>query len=265
MADPAGMRTLTLVSPMMRGKDVITAQRKLIRGKFLRAGQADGVYGPETSRASARAHWELGFPPALAQSTAYGAGLDRTLTRWLADEELPDAYAKRRKARLAQHGKVGVDALNWLRGHVGETESPPGSNRVSWASTWYGIIGPWCAMGVTRSRVEAGSKVFIRGRYYAYVPYIVADATYARRGLRKTFRPQRGDLVCFDYDGGGIFDHVETVDTPPNAVTHGAAFSTIGCNTSFDAGGSQSNGGACAHRNRTVVGGGRTVFIREIG
>jgi hypothetical protein len=259
------VRTLALVSPMMRGKDVTAAQRKLIKGKFLRAGQADGEYGPESARAASKAHWELGFAGDLAQSNHYGDTLDQVLTRWLADGELPVAYAKRRKSRLAQTGKVGVKALEWLRPHVGDTEKPAGSNRVEWASVWYGIIGPWCAMGATRARVEAGSKVFVRGQRYAYVPYIVADATHAHDGLRRTFNPQAGDLVCFDWEGNGVFDHVETVDHPPTAVTGGATFTTIGCNTSFDDGGSQSNGGACAARHRTVLGGGRTVFVREVG
>lgn len=259
------MRTLALVSPLMRGKDVTDAQRKLIKGKFLRAGQADGEYGPESARAASKAHWELGFGGKLAQSNRYGDTLDQLLTRWLADGELPPAYAARRKSRLAQSGTVGKKALEWLRGHVGDTESPAGSNRVSWASVWYGLIGPWCAMGATRSRVEAGSKVFVRGSRYAYVPYIVADAVHAKNGLRRTFTPQPGDLVCFDWEGNGVHDHVETVDHPPTSVSSGAPFTTIGCNTSFDDGGSQSNGGACAHRERTVLGGGRTVFVREVG
>jgi hypothetical protein len=117
----------------MRGKDVTAAQRKLIKGKFLRAGQADGVYGPESGRASAKAHWELGFRGELAQSKRYGETLDQVLTRWLADGSLPSSYAARRKSRLAAAGTVGVEALEWLRQHVGDTESPPGSNRVAWA------------------------------------------------------------------------------------------------------------------------------------
>jgi peptidoglycan hydrolase-like protein with peptidoglycan-binding domain len=249
---------------MMRGGDVKAAQSKLIRGQFLRVGGVDGVYGPESARAASQAHWELGFPGKLSQADTYGDTLDRVLVGWLATGELPPAYAKRRKARLSSE-TVGKKALEWLRGHVGDTEQPPGSNRVAWASVWYGIIGPWCAMGATRARVEAGSKVFVRGSYYAYVPYIVADATYSRRGLRKTFTPVSGDLVCFDWDGGGVFDHVETVDTPPKSVKGGEPFTTVGCNTSFGDSGSQSNGGACAERSRTVLGGGRTVFVHEIG
>jgi hypothetical protein len=260
------MRTLALVSPMMRGDDVTNAQRKLIKGKFLRAGQADGVYGPESARASSQAHWELGFPEGrLAQSPTYGATLDQVLTRFLLDGKLPKAYGIRRKQRLEGIDDVGLKALKWLQNHVGDTESPPGSNRVSWASVWYGLIGPWCAMGVTRSRVEGGSDTFRRGQYYAYVPYIVADAVASRRGLRRTFTPAAGDLVCMDWDGNGVFDHVETVETPPSSVSGGAAYVTIGCNTSFDDAGSQSNGGACARRHRTVIGGGRTVFIHEVG
>jgi peptidoglycan hydrolase-like protein with peptidoglycan-binding domain len=258
------MRTLQLTSPPMRGNDVTGSQRKLIRGKFLRAGGADGVFGPETARACSQAHWELGFAGKLAQAPTYGDTLERVLTRFLVDEQLPPAYATRRRSRLAAK-PVGPKALEWLRGKVGETEQPPGSNRVAWASIWYGIIGPWCAMGATRARVEAGSKVFRRGERYAYVPYIVQDAITARNGLRRTFKPEPGDLVCMDWQGDGVFDHVETVDKPPAKLTHGAPFTTIGCNTSFDDSGSQSNGGACAHRNRTVIGGGRTVFVHEVG
>jgi hypothetical protein len=260
------LRTLALVSPMMRGKDVETAQRKLVSGKFLRS--VDGVYGPESARASSQAHWELGFAGKLAQSNHYGDTLDKVLSRWLADGSLPKDYGARRVSRLKSPGSsVGERSLAWLRKHVGDTEQPAGSNRVEWASIWYGIVGPWCAMGVTRARVEAGSKVFKRGQFYAYVPYIVADAVHAQHGLRRTFQPRPGDLCCFDWPGAspGIFDHIETVDVPPGALTGGTPFSTIGCNTSFDDGGSQSNGGACAARHRTILGGGRTVFVHEVG
>lgn len=260
------MRTLQLTSPYMHGDDVKNSQRKLIKGKFLRTGQADGVFGPETARACSQGHWELGFGGKLAQAATYGDTFDRVLTQFLANGDLPDEYKERRKQRMsAPTGSVGKKSLEWLRKHIGDTENPPGSNRVEWASTWYGIIGPWCAMGATRARVEAGSKVFKRGSKYAYVPYIVQDAISARNGLRRTFKPEPGDLVCMDWQGDGVFDHVETVDKPPKSMTHGTPYTTIGCNTSFDDSGSQSNGGACAARKRTVMGNGRTVFVHEVG
>lgn len=253
-------RTLALTSPMQRGTDVKTAQGKLIRGGWLRTGGNDGVFGPESARAAGQAHWWLGFPNKLAKAETYGELLDRVLTEWLKTGTLPADYIKRREARL-RAVTLGAKALAWLRGHVGEVEKPAHSNRVEWASVWYGIIGPWCAMGATRAYVEAGSKAMARGQRYAYVPYIVRDGIAGENGLVRTFDPKPGDLVCFDWDGG-VFDHVELVDEPPKMLTAGSAFTTIGCNTSFDDKGDQSNGGACAKRNRTVLGGGRTVFVR---
>jgi len=258
------MKTLQLTSPYMRGEDVEIAQKKLIRGKFLRHGQVDGVFGPETARACSQGHWELGFGGKLAQAATYGDTFDKVLTRFLADGELPKDYAERRKQRMSAIS-VGKKSLEWLRKRVGDTENPPGSNKVDWASIWYGIIGPWCAMGASRARVESGSKVFKRGQYYAYVPYIVQDAISARNGLRRTFKPEPGDLWCVDWQGDGVFDHVETVDKPPRSMAAGTSFTTIGCNTSFDNSGSQSNGGACAERKRTILGGRRDVFVHEVG
>lgn len=259
------MKTLALTSPLTHGPTVKTAQGKLSRGGWLRAGQNDGVYGPETARAAGQAHWELGFPDALAHATTYGDTLDTVITAFLKDgaHGLPADYRKRRTARMKPQAKtLGQKALDWLRPHIGDTEKPAGSNRVEWASVWYGIIGPWCAMGATRGFVEAGSKAFLRGSRYSYVPSIVHDATVGENGLARTFTPRQGDLVCFDWNGDGVFDHVELVDDPPAGVNAGAAFTTIGCNTSFDDAGDQSNGGACAHRQRTVLGGGGTVFVR---
>lgn len=259
-------RTLTLTSPLTKEADVTAAQLKLIQAGFLRVGQADGQFGPETARACQTAHWLLGFPGKLAEAPTYGDVLDDVLTAFLDDGSVPTAYMARRKARLkaAASKTLGEKALDWLRPHVGETEQPPGSNRVAWASIWYGIIGPWCAMGLTRAFVEAGSKAFVRGSRWAYVPFIVHDAIHGLNGLRRVFTVKRGHLVCFDYTGDGVFDHVELVDDPPASLVVGATFTTIGCNTSFNEGGDQANGGACAHRNRTVLSGGRMVFVEVL-
>lgn len=254
-------RTLTLTSPLQRGDDVKAAQAKLIKAGYLRKGGNDGVWGAESARAAGQAHWFLGFPPALARAQTYGETLDNVLTRWLADKTLAADYQKRRDIRL-KAVTLGTKALDFLRAKVGETEKPAGSNKVEWASTWYGITGPWCAMGATRAYVAAGSKAFIRGARYAYVPYIVHDAIAGENGLMRTFDPKPGDLWCVDWEGNGIFDHVELVDKPPAGIAAGTSFTTIGCNTSFDDRGSQSNGGACASRSRTVLGGGRSVFVR---
>lgn len=256
-------RTLILTSPLMKGSDVKAAQTKLIKAGFLRKGGNDGVWGPESGRASSEGHWLLGFPSALAHAEAYGETMDNVLDQWIKTKTLPEDYQKRRNIRLKQIS-IGKKALEWLRNHIGDTERPPGSNLVSWASVWYGVKGPWCAMGATRALVEAGSKAFKRGSRYSYVPYIVQDAIAGRNGLMRTFAPESGDLWCVDWTGNGDFDHVEMVDDPPDSINPGTPFTTIGCNTSFDDSGDQSNGGACAARHRTILGGGRSVFVRVL-
>lgn len=261
-------RTLTLTSPLQRGPDVRAAQAKLILGGWLRKGGNDGVYGPESSRAAGQAHWWLGFPNKLAKAETYGDVLDRVLTQWLADKTLPADYQQRRNQRL-KAVTLGTRALDWLKGHIGETENPPGSNQIEWATEWYGMQGPWCAMAVTRAYVEAGSTAFARGQRWAYVPYIVASARAGRDGLTRTFDPQPGDLFCVDWQGGSSgsnsvysFDHVGLVDRPPANVYAGVTFTTCEGNTAFDNFGDQSNGGACTNRTRTIIGGGATIFIR---
>lgn len=256
-------RTFMLTSPLQIGTDVKAAQTKLIRAGFLRKGGNDGAYGPESSRAAGEAHWLLGFPPALAHAGTYGETLDNVLTQWLKDKKLPTAYQTRRNTRL-KAVTLGTKALEWLRPHIGDTEHPARSNKVEWASIWYGSIGPWCAMGVTRAYVAVGSKAFVRGHRYAYVPYIKDDAIAGRNGLIRTFEPLSGNLWCVDWTGNGSFDHVELVDKPPKGIASGTPFTTIGCNTSFDDKGDQSNGGACAAKDRTILGGGRSVFVRVI-
>jgi hypothetical protein len=261
-------RTLTLTSPLQRGPDVKAAQAKLIAGGWLRKGGADGVYGPETSRAAGQAHWWLGFPSKLAKAETYGDTIDRVLTQWLADKTLPADYQQRRNQRL-KAVTLGTKALDWLKGHIGETENPPGSNHVDWCTDWYGIgNGPWCAMAVTRAYVEAGSTAFQRGLRWAYVPYIVAAARAGSDGLTRTFDPQPGDLFCVDWQAQNSsvysFDHVGLVDRPPANVYAGTTFTTVEGNTSFDSFGDQSNGGACTNRTRQVIGGGSTIFIRVV-
>ena len=262
-------RTLTLTSPLQRGADVKLAQSKLILGGWLRKGGNDGVWGPESARASSTGHWLLGFPDKLARAETYGDVMDRVLTEWLKSKTLPADYQQRRVQRL-KAVTLGRKALDWLRTHVGETENPAGSNHVDWATDWYGIgNGPWCAMAATRAYVEAGSKAFVRGQRWAYVPFIVASARAGSDGLSRTYDPQPGDLFCVDWQAQNSsvysFDHVGLVDRPPANVYAGATFTSVEGNTSFasaGSGASQSNGGACAARERTIIGGGSTIFVR---
>jgi len=138
---------------------------------------------------------------------------------------------------------------------IGTKESPPNSNQCKYTE-WYNMIGPWCAMFCTWSDQTGGkpTKSFVKGNYYAYVPYIVSDARMGYRGLSITSDPQPGDLVCFDWDWDGEFDHVglfEKWTTKPN-------FYAIEGNTSNS---NNSNGGEVMRRTRNVNNQ-QTVFVR---
>ena len=240
------MKTLHLTSPLIHGSTVSNAQHRLannVFGQDFKPGPMDGHFGEATARACIRAKFWLGYPPAK-QLPTYGDDLDS----YLQGTKLPTAFTRRRKARLSK-GKqtpLRVAALANLRKHIGDKESPPRSNRVAWASEWYGVIGPWCAMSVTRAYVDAGSKAFVRGQRYAYVPYIVNDARAGANGLAITHEPQPGDVVCFDWDGDGVADHTGLFER----WTGGNDFRSVEGNTSADDAGSQSNGGMVAERTR---------------
>lgn len=245
------MRTLHLTSPYMRGDDVKAAQGRLNGNNFLKAdylqGAVDGVFGEETARACKRAKFWLGYAESDIQGT-YGD----TLRDYLSGETpLSAGMKKRRKARqeAAESTPLRVLAFNALVKHVGETESPPGSNHFPWATNWYGVRGPWCAMAVSHAYVTAGSKSFRAGYHYSYCPAIRTDARFGNNHLSLTKTPQKGDLVLFDWDNDNVADHVGLFD---EWITKGVNFKTCEGNTSADSSGSQSNGGGVYRRERHI-------------
>jgi CHAP domain len=133
-------------------------------------------------------------------------------------------------------------ATSWL----GYKEAPAGSNSTTFGQ-WYGMDRqPWCAMFATYCfEVEAdGSPSFTRGSRYAYIPYIVSDAALAKHGLTLTNSPIPGDLVCYDWERDGTFDHVGLFEagTP-------SSFRAIEGNTSTS---NNSNGGEVMRRDRST-------------
>lgn len=250
------MKTLHLTSPHMRGHEVLEAQKTLNGANVFHhdyfGGAVDGDFGPVSAASAKTAKWFLGYAEADLQPI-YGDLLDSYLT---GAKPLPTDFVARRQRRLAGDEVVrnlGEKALAELAKHVGETENPPNSNHFAWATDWYGFDGPWCAMSDSKAYHLAGSKVFIAGKFYAYVPYIIADAAQSRNGLVLVGldMARAGDLVCFDWDKDGIADHVGLFDKRLTPTT----FSTVEGNTSSTDGGSQSNGGGVYRkvRNRDQV------------
>jgi hypothetical protein len=234
--------TLSVTSPLTQGKRAKAAQRVLSGGNvygkdFLRSA-VDGVFGEETGRACIRAKYWLGYATKELKAT-YGPSLDSFLHGL---EQPSSEMVKRTAAREKKAAQTPLreKALAEAKRHLGVKESPAGSNVVLF-SRWYGLTGPWCAMFTTYSYVNAGSKAFVKGSRYAYVPYIVADARAGRNGLQVIREPKPGDVVCYDWDGG-VADHVGLFEKGT-----AASFTAIEGNTSL---GNDSNGGEVMRRSR---------------
>ena len=72
------MKTLSLTSPPMRGKDVVRAQQ-LLNAYGAYAGIEDGIFGEQTARACSQAKYMLGYSLSSVRPT-YGKLLDDFLS-----------------------------------------------------------------------------------------------------------------------------------------------------------------------------------------
>ena len=107
---------------------------------------------------------------------------------------------------------------------------------------YFGYSGvPYCDMLVTFCLREIGITNFDS----AYVPGRIATAR-ARGWLVKREDALPGDLVCFDWDGDGVADHIGIVE-----IKYAWSYQTIEGNTSGSWRGSQSNGGGVYRRVRS--------------
>jgi len=136
-------------------------------------------------------------------------------------------------------------ALKAAQGQIGVKENPAGSNQTKFTD-WYGMVGPWCAMFTTWCwETQGDSPSFVSGSRYAYVPYIVSDARSVRYGLSTTSSPIPGDLVCYDWEGDGTYDHVGIFESGT-----ASSWNAIEGNTSTS---NQSNGGEVMRRSRSTA------------
>jgi hypothetical protein len=146
--------------------------------------------------------------------------------------------------------------LNKAISYLGTKENPSNSNNTEFGA-WYGMNGvPWCAIFCTYCDQMSGNPTnsFARGSRYSYVPYIVNDARMGYNGLSITSSPKQGDMVCYDWDNNGEFDHVGFFE----AWTTSPSFNAIEGNTSMS---DNSNGGEVMRRLRNKNSQ-NTVFVR---
>lgn len=172
-----------------------------------------------------------------------------------------DEFKGKEPAPPASTGTIRAAALKRAISQLGIKESPANSNQTPYTS-WYGMVGPWCAMFTTWDYVLGASDVgktsnsMRKGVTYAYVPYIVNDARSKRNGLSVTSSPIAGDLVCFDWGFDGTFDHVGIFESW--AEGSASTFTAIEGNTSTS---NDSDGGEVMRRTRRVPDQ-STVFVR---
>jgi hypothetical protein len=194
-------RTLALTSPHTTGDDVKYAQNLLKNRGGYYEGKSDGEFGPLTAQASHRAQYWLGY---AKPDQRFGTNLEKLL---LGRAE-PTPEAKKRIAqrkKKAQAKPLREMAFEQMQKLVGLAERPQGSNHVPEINGWWGCgDGAWCARCVSKAYILAGSKAFVRGRNYQYVPTLVGDARAGRNGLTVTLQPKAGDLVCYDWDGSNF-------------------------------------------------------------
>jgi len=150
-------------------------------------------------------------------------------------------------------------ALNRAVSQIGTAEKPANSNMTKYGA-WYGMDGqPWCAMFASwcfefgAEDINKNSPSFAAGARYAYVPYIVGDAQAGLNGLAMTIDPTPGDLVCYDWNWDGVFDHVGIFEK-----WSGSNFVCVEGNTSAA---DYSNGGQVMRQTRSPQSQ-RTVFVR---
>mgnify|MGYP003473234462 FL=1 len=125
---------------------------------------------------------------------------------------------------------------------IGTKESPKNSNKTKYGK-WFGYDGvPWCAMFVSWCYAMAGEPLPAIGFKKGFAGCQTGYAFF-KKNKWITTNPKSGDIVLFDWNGDGRYDHtgifVKWIDK--------IHFETIEGNTSLT---NQSNGGEVMRRVR---------------
>jgi cell wall-associated NlpC family hydrolase len=134
----------------------------------------------------------------------------------------------------------------FARTQIGVKEVPANSNKTKYGK-WFGLDGlPWCGMFVSWCYAQVGAPLGNIGFKKGYAGCQTAVA-YFRKNNRVTTNPAPGNIVFFDWNGDGRFDHtgifVQWTDI-------GKTFECIEGNTAI---GNDSNGGNVMLRTRKNI------------
>ena len=206
-------------------------------------GKLDSIYGLITAQATRRAKYWLGYPEG-ALNDKFG----QTLYEYLRKEHwrpLPDAYRKRREARLktlADQQTLGVKAFALATHEIGYREEPAhGVNDNKFGREYGWNFVPWCAIFASIMFKHVGHPSF----RFAAVQAIYWNAAANKHGLYIVRSPKQGDIVGYKLRG--------------DPFAHAAFFSKwLGEGTFEDLGGNTgpsdiSNGGMVMKQKRDVA------------
>lgn len=145
----------------------------------------------------------------------------------------------------------GAEVFSIAMDEIGYKESPPNTNKTKYGE-WFGLNGtPWCAIFVSYCYAKAGYPLESIGFTKGFAGCQTAVAHYVKTD-QAVSDPQLGDIVFFDWNSDGRYDHVgifvRRVDKDH--------FETIEGNTSIT---NQSNGGEVMRRRRPYKG---VLFVR---
>ena len=131
---------------------------------------------------------------------------------------------------------------------VGTKESPANSNKTKYGK-WFGFDGvAWCAMFVSWCYDQAGLRLPKIGYSKGYAGCQTAVAYFRKSGELVSIENIRvGDIIFFDWNGDGRFDHTGIFNGWKNKENKIAY--TIEGNTSLT---NQSNGGEVMSRERNL-------------
>lgn len=134
---------------------------------------------------------------------------------------------------------------------IGQKEIPANSNKSKYGK-WFGFDGvAWCGMFVSWCYAMAGYPLPKIGFAKGYAGCQTAVAYFKKSG-EVTKNPQVGDIVFFDWNGDGRYDHTGIFN---GWKEKGKTFYTVEGNTSLT---NQSNGGEVMSRTRSVL---NVIFV----
>jgi hypothetical protein len=230
---------LLVTRPLMHGPEVQQIQEQL-RARGFDPGPIDGEFGAATARAVK----DFQRAQHLEVDGVVGPETRTALLSAKSQEIVKQVGARRALS-------PGEKALAEAATHVGETESPPGSNRTQFGR-WFGVDGvPWCNTFVSYCFFHGAGVVIAKGYngagcYPNGCTYVPTTKTWLQTTGQWIGRadPQPGDIAIFNWNGG-VPDHIGLVERSLG----GGRFQTIEGNTAV---GNDSNGGQVMRRERRI-------------